>query len=85
MGWAGIKNGKLLALAEQHFDVFVTVDSNLRHQQPLTGGTLVVVTLLTRDNTIDTLAAFAADLLLRLADAQRGEVIVIGDNTAENR
>jgi hypothetical protein len=25
-GWAGIKNGDLLALTEKEFDVFVTVD-----------------------------------------------------------
>jgi len=29
MGWAGIKNGQLLALAEVEFDVFITVDRNL--------------------------------------------------------
>ena len=29
MGWATIKNGELLALAAQQFDVFVTVDRNL--------------------------------------------------------
>ncbi|MGB7413004.1 MAG: DUF5615 family PIN-like protein, partial [Thermosynechococcaceae cyanobacterium] len=29
MGWAGVKNGKLLALAEAEFDVFITVDRNL--------------------------------------------------------
>lgn len=28
MGWAGIKNGALLTLAEQDFDVFITVDRN---------------------------------------------------------
>ena len=27
-GWAGIKNGKLLALAADTFDVFVTMDQN---------------------------------------------------------
>jgi predicted nuclease of predicted toxin-antitoxin system len=27
-GWAGIKNGELLALAEKEFDVFVTVGSS---------------------------------------------------------
>ena len=32
MGWAGITNGKLIALAQQSFDVFVTVDQNLEHQ-----------------------------------------------------
>ena len=26
MGWAGVKNGQLLALAEAEFDVFITVD-----------------------------------------------------------
>jgi hypothetical protein len=46
MGWSGIKNGKLLALAQQHFDVFVTVDrsgvivvavpdNNIRHFRPI--------------------------------------------------
>ncbi|MGB3516276.1 MAG: DUF5615 family PIN-like protein [Elainellaceae cyanobacterium] len=29
MGWAGVKNGQLLALAKQEFDVFITVDRNL--------------------------------------------------------
>jgi len=32
MGWRGITNGKLLALAEKEFDVFVTLDQNLPHQ-----------------------------------------------------
>jgi hypothetical protein len=29
MGWSGTKNGKLLALIAQEFDVFITVDRNL--------------------------------------------------------
>ena len=33
MGWLTIKNGELLALASEHFDVFVTVDQNLSFQQ----------------------------------------------------
>lgn len=33
MGWAGVKNGSLMALAENAFDVFVTVDRNLSFQQ----------------------------------------------------
>jgi len=36
MGWAGIKNGELLKLVAAEFDVFVTSDKNLRHQQNLT-------------------------------------------------
>ena len=35
-GWAGIKNGDLLSLAEQAgFDLFVLADKNLRYQQNL--------------------------------------------------
>jgi hypothetical protein len=36
MGWGGITNGKLMALAQHSFDAFVTVDQNLEHQQNLT-------------------------------------------------
>ena len=28
-GWSGLKNGKLLALAQEGFDVFITIDQNL--------------------------------------------------------
>jgi len=32
-GWSGIKNGRLLALAAQRFDAFITVDKNLPYQE----------------------------------------------------
>ncbi|MEO7265485.1 MAG: DUF5615 family PIN-like protein [Ferruginibacter sp.] len=36
MGWSGIKNGKLMALSVQHnFDILLTIDKNLQHQQNL--------------------------------------------------
>jgi predicted nuclease of predicted toxin-antitoxin system len=31
LGWTGIKNGALLQLAEQHFDVLITSDQNLKY------------------------------------------------------
>ncbi len=37
MGWVTIKNGELLALAADHFDVFVTVDRNLAFRQNVAG------------------------------------------------
>lgn len=33
MGWTGVTNGALLAMAEGEFDVFVKTDKNLRYQQ----------------------------------------------------
>jgi hypothetical protein len=37
MGWGGVKNGQLLSLAEQQFDVFVTVDRNLSSSRSFRG------------------------------------------------
>jgi len=46
LGWSGIKNGQLLALAEQnHFDVFLTGDRNLSFQQDTTQFRIAVVVL----------------------------------------
>ncbi len=33
MGWSGVKNGQLLALASEHFDVLVTVDRKMIIEQ----------------------------------------------------
>lgn len=46
MGWSGIKNGKLLALAvENGFDVFLTGDRNLSFQQNLTEVSIAIIVL----------------------------------------
>jgi len=45
MGRAGLRNGELLRRAEEHFDVFVTADQNLRYQQNLSGRTLALLVL----------------------------------------
>jgi hypothetical protein len=45
MGWAGIKNGELLKLVAADFEVFITSDKNLRHQQNLTSIEISVILL----------------------------------------
>jgi predicted nuclease of predicted toxin-antitoxin system len=50
LGWADKKNGELLALAEEAgFDVLVTTDQNLLHQQNFRGRKIAVF-ILGRDN-----------------------------------
>jgi predicted nuclease of predicted toxin-antitoxin system len=44
-GWAGITNGTLLQLAEEHFDVLITSDQNLRYQQNLANRQLAILQL----------------------------------------
>jgi hypothetical protein len=43
--WSGIKNGKLLTLAQRHFEIFITVDQNLPHQHVLSRYTIAVIIL----------------------------------------
>ncbi len=42
-GWSGVKNGALMRLAAQRFDVLVTVDKNLSYQQRPDGLTIAVL------------------------------------------
>ena len=43
MGWDGIKNGRLLELAQRDFQVFITGDRNLSFQQNVPGFSVAVV------------------------------------------
>ena len=45
MGWSDLSNGDLLAAAEKQFDVFVTTDQQLRHQQNLSRRRIAVLVL----------------------------------------
>lgn len=46
-GWGGIKNGRLLQLAESEFDLFITSDQNVRYQQNLAGRKIAILELST--------------------------------------
>ena len=46
LGWSGLKNGELLAIAEQNgIEVFLTADQNLSYQQNLSGRRMAIVVL----------------------------------------
>ena len=63
MGWAGIKNGQLMALAEQQFDVFITVDRNLSFQQHLPKFNIAVLVLHAPTNRLVDLKPLMPDIL----------------------
>ena len=52
MGWSGVKNGRLLALAAASFDAFITVDKNLQHQQNIATLPVSVILLDTYSNEL---------------------------------
>jgi len=73
MNWAGIKNGVLLAKAETDFDVFITTDKNLRHQQNLTGRKLAVLQLPT--NQVPIVETLIPDIEAQLKQIQAGDFV----------
>lgn len=54
-GWAGLKNGKLLSVAQESFDVFVTVDQNLVSQQNIVRFEIAVYVIDSHSNNLDSL------------------------------
>ena len=77
-GWAGIKNGDLLALAAKEFDAFVTVDRKLASQQDLTKFRIQVLLIRAPTNRLEHIRSLATELLEKLPQAARGALTVIG-------
>jgi L-ascorbate metabolism protein UlaG (beta-lactamase superfamily) len=66
VGWLGIKNGQLLRLATEQFDVFITLDQNLEYEQNLNSLPLTIVVLVAKNNRIETLRLLVPDILVCL-------------------
>lgn len=78
MGWASKSNGELLALAVDHFDVFLTADRNLSHQQDLSSFDIAVVVLVATSNRFEDLRPLTPWILEVLSRAPRRAVTRIG-------
>jgi hypothetical protein len=78
MGWAGKKNGELLALmAADGFEVLLTVDRNIRFQQNLPAAGVAVLVLVAVRNRLADLLPLVPSALVALAAIKPGEVIEI--------
>ncbi len=76
-GWAEIKNGDLLALAEQEFDAFITVDRRLSDQQDLARFRIAFVLLRAQSNRVADLRPLAPEVLQKLGTAPAGALTII--------
>jgi hypothetical protein len=77
MGWAGVKNGKLLALAGRQFDAFVTVDKNLQFQQNLAILPVAVFVLDALSNELHVLVQLLPELERALASFRPKTLVVV--------
>jgi predicted nuclease of predicted toxin-antitoxin system len=78
MGWATIKNGELLALAEKEFDIFITVDRNLSFQQNLPKFNIAVLVLQAHSNRLADLKPLVPKVLSILPSLTKGKAEVVG-------
>jgi hypothetical protein len=77
MGWDGIKNGRLLALAQAEFQVFITGDRNLFFQQNLSGFSIAVLVLKAGSIRLVHTRPLMPKVLALLPSVQPGQVIVV--------
>lgn len=77
MGWAGVKNGSLMKLAEPVFDVFVTVDRNLSFQQNLPSYNIAVIVLRSVSNRYQDLAPFGPKILESIENIKPGSASIL--------
>ncbi len=77
MGWEELQNGQLLASAAATFEVFLTVDKNLKHQQNLGTIHVAVVILDTVKNTLDSLLPLVPAVESVLPTLRPGQIVEI--------
>jgi hypothetical protein len=75
MNWSGVKNGELIELAEINFDVFISSDQNLKHQQNLKSRTLAFIIL--PSNQVPIVESLLPQIELALNEIQKNEFIEI--------
>ena len=77
MGWGGVKNGKLLVLAQAEFDVFLTADRNLSFQQNTTKFQIAVVVLVAGSTQLEKTLPLMPKVLALLPGLTPGQVAIV--------
>lgn len=70
-GWDSKKNGELLASAEKEFDLLLTTDRGIPHQQDLSRHDLTVVVLTANSNRLSDLEPHMREVRRRIEEADQ--------------
>jgi predicted nuclease of predicted toxin-antitoxin system len=76
-GWSGKQNEELLGLSQGVFDVFVTIDTNLRYQQRLADGRIAILVLQSSSNRLTDLLPHVSVVVQGLQKVKPGGVLEI--------
>jgi hypothetical protein len=77
IGWAGLKNGALLAAASTRFDVLLTMEGSIAHQQNLADHSIAVIALKARSNRLADTRPLVPKVLATLPTVRRGRLTVV--------
>ena len=84
-GWPGVKNGYLLRAAGEEFDVLVTMDKNLQHQQNLTSVRLGIVVIRAYSNVFEDVVPLISRVNEAIRTIGEGEIVYVSlGQTKEN-
>ena len=78
LGWAGMKNGALLKLANGQFDALLTVDQGVEYQQNLSGLSISVMVMVAPSNDVDDLRPLLPAVEQALATLRAGDIMRVG-------
>lgn len=78
-GFAGKTNGDLLGLAAIIFDVFITLDKGVQHQQNLAGFDLGIILIRAKSSRVADILPHVPACLLALRSLRPGQIIEIGE------
>jgi len=77
VGWAGLKNGASLTQAEKEFEILLTMDSNMVHQQNLAKFQIAIIALKARSNRLVDTKPLMLKVLAVLATVKPGTLTVV--------
>jgi len=81
-GWSTYQNGQLLKQLSGTFDVLVTIDQNIRHQQNLPQFNVGVVAIEVPDTRLVLLRQLIPEIREAIAMVQPGQLIIIGPTSS---
>jgi len=84
MNWKGLKNGLLLQKAAQDgFDIFLTSDKNILHQQNAAQFFISIVILNTGKSTIESLQEVIPAFIMKINSFEKGKMYVLDRKSSE--
>ena len=77
IGWAGLKNGKLLEHAQREFDVLLTMDYGMASEQNIAQFNIAVVAFRAPSNRLGDTRPLIPKVLALLPSLQKGQLVTV--------